>query len=41
MTHFRGLTSEGQFTFLQLFDGSYALQTPGGTYVTAVGGGDR
>jgi hypothetical protein len=39
ITHFSGLFSESQFTLIQLADGSYALQTPSGNYVTAVSGG--
>jgi hypothetical protein len=39
ITHFRGLGSDSLFTVIRLTDGSYALQTRSGNYVTAVGGG--
>src|SRR5271165_3469901 len=39
MTHFSGLFAQSIFTLIRFDDGSYALQTPSGNYVTAVGGG--
>lgn len=39
ITHFSGQFADSQFTLVRLGDGSYALQTRSGNYVTAVGGG--